>query len=84
MGIGALKVTRLPRWGLAPSQLSLFAVIPLAVEVGISALKVTRLPRWGLAPSELLLFMVIPLQVTRSSAIYGDPAPSDQKYRYFR
>ena len=47
-------------------------MIPLAAQVRIGAIKVTR------------LFKVIPFQVPRHIAIYGDPAPGDQKYRYLQ
>ena len=54
--------------------LPLFTVILLAAQVAIDALKVTRLPRWGSGSSKLPLFFILSLPVTRSIAIYRDPA----------
>ena len=79
VGIGALKVIRLPRWGSAPLKLLLFTVIPLQATRSIAIYgdpAVTRMSRWGSAPAKLPLFGVISVQATRSIAIYGDRARS--------
>ena len=66
--IGALKVTRLPRWGLAPSKLPLFPKIQLQVSRSIAIFDPT--------PSDQMCRY---LRRSRSkgpevTAIYGDPA----------